>query len=62
VGDTIVWQNHDVVPHTATAAGVFDTGSIMPGDSAQWGVTKAGRLAYICVFHPAMTGVINATE
>lgn len=31
VGDTVVWTNHDVLPHTVTAAGAFDSQAIAAG-------------------------------
>jgi len=58
-GETIVWANHDIVPHTATAAGQkFDSGAVPPG--AEWSlvVREHGRIPYICTFHPTMKGVI----
>ena len=58
-GDTIVWANHDIVPHTATADGrQFDSGSVPPG--AEWSlvVRERGRVSYTCIFHPTMKGVI----
>jgi len=58
-GDTIVWANHDIVPHTATADGrQFDSGAVPPG--AEWSlvVRERGRIPYICTFHPTMKGVI----
>lgn len=61
VGDTVVWVNGDVVPHTATAAdGAWDTGSIAAGDSARVVVAKAGKQAYRCAFHPNMKAELTA--
>src|SRR5215831_18335381 len=59
-GDRIVWVNHDLFPHTATAAGKqFDSGSIAQG--AQWTflAKKAGDYPYGCLFHPTMHGEIE---
>lgn len=53
-GDTVVWVNKDLVAHTATAAGVFDSHEIAPGASWTHVATMPGRHAYICTFHPAM--------
>ena len=58
-GDTIVWANRDIVPHTATADGPqFDSAAVPPG--AEWSlvVRERGRIPYTCIFHPTMKGVI----
>lgn len=57
-GDKVVWQNKDVVPHTATAKGAFDTGSIGTGKRASRTMGKAGRYDYVCTFHPGMKGAV----
>jgi plastocyanin len=59
-GDTIVWVNKDLVPHTATSqAGGFDS-QVIPADKS-WRFTPRarGEFAYICVFHPTMTATLN---
>jgi plastocyanin len=53
-GDHIVWKNNDVVPHTATAAGSFDSKSIAPGASWKQLARKAGQYDVVCRFHPGM--------
>lgn len=59
VGDTLVWLNEDIVPHTATAVDRgWDTGSIAAGDSARQVVEAAGAHEYICAFHPQMRGTL----
>ena len=59
VGDTVVWANHDIVPHTATADGrQFDSGSVNAGSEWSLVVREAGRIPYTCVFHPTMKGVL----
>jgi plastocyanin len=58
VGDTITWTNKDMVGHTATAAGVFDTGVIASGTTASVTLMKAGTFTYHCKIHPFMTGTI----
>ena len=60
VGDTVVWTNEDVVPHTATAADRWDTGSIGSRASAQVVITQKGKHAYVCAFHPAMKAELVA--
>lgn len=64
-GDTVRWVNKDMFAHTATAAGVFDSGEIAPGQSwaRTWPATPgAGEVPYLCTYHPPMTGVIRVEE
>ena len=58
LGDTVVWQNNDPVPHTVTAAGVFDSGAIAAGASWNYTATARGHHDYLCTFHPIMKGVL----
>jgi plastocyanin len=60
VGDMIVWTNEDIVPHTATAAGTFDSQQISSKQQWRYTVTHAGDIAYSCTFHPTMHGTIRA--
>ncbi len=60
VGDTIVWANEDIVPHTATAVGTFDSQQLGSKQRWRFTVTKAGSIPYSCTFHPTMHGTINA--
>ena len=53
-GDRVVWVNRDLVPHTATARQVFDSGPIAPGASRAVTMTQAGRHDYVCTLHPTM--------
>jgi plastocyanin len=53
-GDRIVWVNKDLFPHTATAAKVFDSGSIAANGSWSYVAAKSGEYAYGCTFHPTM--------
>ena len=59
-GDTVVWRNADILPHTATAAGEFGSGSVPAGGEWRW-VATAGDFAYLCTFHPTMKGVLTVT-
>ncbi len=57
VGDTVVWKNEDIAPHTATAKGKnFDSGNIEPGASWKYVASKKGTYFYYCTFHPTMKG------
>ena len=58
-GDTVVWVNRDIVPHTVTAEGhQFDSGSLSPSAEWSWLVRDRGRIAYACTFHPVMKAVL----
>ena len=57
-GGTITWTNDHNQPHTATASGAFDTGSLAPGESKTITFDTAGTFNYICSFHPFMTGTV----
>jgi plastocyanin len=58
-GDTVVWINKDPYPHTATAKGAFDSGSIAAGASWRLKPRKAGDYAYICTLHPNMKATLK---
>jgi plastocyanin len=59
-GDTIVWLNKDLVPHTATSKiGGFDSDLILASGSWTYTVRKKGAFAYLCTLHPAMRGTLR---
>lgn len=54
-GDTIVWTNRDLVPHTATrTGGRWDSGVIGPDGAWRWAAEGKDTLTYFCVLHPTM--------
>lgn len=58
-GDTVVWTNHDIVPHTASDLDIeWDTGSLARGESGSITFEAAGTYEYFCIFHPHMTGKV----
>lgn len=59
-GDTVVWINRDLFPHTATATGgsPWDTGPIAAGDSSQVVVPRGGGSPYACALHSTMQGQV----
>ena len=60
-GDTVVWVNKDVIPHTATAKSkAFDSKVLAAGASWRLTVMAKGATDYGCLFHPTMTGRIEA--
>ena len=58
-GDVVSWVNKDLFPHTATAAGAFDSGSIAAGKSWRFTARKAGTFAYVCTLHSNMKGTLQ---
>lgn len=64
VGTRITVTNDDQTQHTLTAArgGAFDTGTIQPGGSATFVVSKAGVYPYLCQFHAFMMGSLTVVR
>jgi len=58
-GDTVVWTNEDIVPHTATAKGGFDSKEIASKKSWTYKATRKGEFPYICTYHPTMMGELT---
>jgi plastocyanin len=60
-GATITFTNRDSTAHTATSkqSGVFESGPIDTGKSAQVTLDKSGTFTYYCLFHPFMKGTIT---
>jgi plastocyanin len=59
-GDTIVWVNKDLVPHSATSeAAGFDSKVIQANGSWRTRVERVGDFDYICTFHPMMTAKLQ---
>lgn len=58
VGDTIVWQNRDLFPHTSTASGAagWDTREIPAGGEGTAVARRPGSYEYVCEVHPTMKG------
>ena len=59
VGQTVVWVNRDTATHTVTStAGLFASGSILPGETFSFTFTRPGTFQYYCTVHPWMKGTI----
>lgn len=56
-GDTVIFRNDDIVPHTATGKG-FDSGNLDKGQSWRYVAKTKGSFSYICTYHPSMKGRI----
>lgn len=62
-GDTVMWINRDIVPHTATAADEsWDTGNIAPGEQKAIRITAGLSPGYFCRFHPMMRSRLEIVE
>ena len=60
VGDSIIWVNKDLIPHTATSkAAPFDSTVILSGESWSTTLAKRGSFQYACTFHPTMRGTVT---
>lgn len=58
-GDTVIWVNRDLVPHTATAADAFDSQATAPGTSWSYVARKPGRYDDVCGLHPMMKATLR---
>jgi plastocyanin len=60
VNTTVKWTNKDPVTHTVTSdtAGLFNSGSIIPGSSYSFQFTSPGTYTYHCTIHTFMTGTV----
>lgn len=58
-GDTVVWTNKDLVPHTVTASAArVESGELAPNKSWRFVAKKKGEMPYICRLHPVMKGML----
>jgi plastocyanin len=62
-GETVRWPNTDPIAHTvtATSGARFDSGAVEAGGAFGWAAERAGRVSYVCAFHPGMTGSITVS-
>jgi plastocyanin len=58
-GSVVTWTNNDSTAHTASSnTGVFNSGTIGPGQSFSFTFTAAGTYQYHCTFHQGMVGSV----
>jgi len=58
-GTTVVWTNHDDIPHTVTSkTGAFKSKALDTDDKFSFTFTTPGSYDYFCALHPHMTGSI----
>ena len=58
-GDTILFVNRDIVPHTATARDHSFDVVVQPHQSGRVTLRHGGAIAFYCRFHPTMQGVLQ---
>jgi len=59
-GDSIVWINKDLFPHTVTSkSGAFDSHEIKAGESWTYRAAKSGEISYVCSLHPTMKATLR---
>jgi plastocyanin len=61
VGDTIIWDNKDVLAHTATATNKDWDVMIGAKQSGRLQLKKVGNFDYFCKFHPNMKGRVSVS-
>ena len=58
-GTTVVWTNHDDIPHTVTSSTQAFKSKVLDTDEKfSFTFTTAGTFKYFCALHPHMTGSI----
>ena len=58
-GDTVIWVNHDDIPHTVTSKTmVFRSKAMDTDDKFSFTFATPGKFDYFCSLHPHMTGTI----
>ncbi len=59
-GDSIVFMNLDIVPHTATAIdNTWTTDTLETGETQLITITSDSTPVYYCIFHPSMNGSLD---
>ena len=57
-GDTLIWENHDFLRHSATASNhAFDV-DLPAGARKKMVLTKSGTFPFVCRYHPGMRGTL----
>ena len=61
-GDKVVWINHDLFQHSATADDKSFDVDLKPGERGQIVLRKPGVYSYFCKYHPGMRGRLVVTK
>lgn len=65
IGSTVTWTNMDSAAHTVSGSDrevMPESGSIGQGETYENTFAAAGTFAYVCGFHPYMTGTVVVEE
>ena len=62
VGESVTWNNRDIVPHTATSGNpgddelgsIFRSARLFQGETFAHTFNEAGEFVYFCEVHPGM--------
>lgn len=60
-GTTMTWTNDDTISHTTTSEdGIWDSGTMQPGDAFELTLDTEGTYVFICSIHPSsMRGTVT---
>ena len=65
-GDSIIWTNQDLAPHTITSdsssAFKFSSSNLNTGEKYQLTFDSAGTFGYYCAVHPSMKAQVIVSE
>lgn len=62
VGDTVVWDNEDDIPHTVTEKDkMFRSAALDTGDVFSFTFKTPGEVTYFCSLHAHMVGKVIVT-
>jgi plastocyanin len=62
VGSAVRVTNRDSTAHTWTSLdGLFDAGTLDPGEDYSFTFAEAGTFEFFCAIHPQMTGTITVS-
>jgi plastocyanin len=61
-GTVVKWKNRGDVSHTSTSdTGLWDSGTLSPGEAFRRRFRRAGTFTYHCEIHPSMEATVVVT-
>jgi plastocyanin len=58
-GDSVVWDNRDILRHSATAVDHSFDADLKPGTKVTIVLKASGSIPFVCRYHPGMRGVLQ---